>query len=298
MLDWDDLRVFLAVARHGTLAAAARDLRVTQSTVGRRLGTLQSAVGVRLLQRTPDGYVLTAAGKAILEHVERVESGALSVERAISGHDATMSGTVRLTSSQLITSHLVAPCVAGLHARNRSITIELLPTLPGDPLASLEADVAVQLQAFHHQDLVIRKIGSIAFGLYGCVAYLARCGMPDTNGGCAGHQIITSLDDRELTAQAAWLSEHAGRGEVVLRSDSYETQHWTTACGGGLAILPRFRADAEPALHRIGTHVPVPSADIWLGVHRENRDVPRVRAVLDCVAEAVRSRASVLHPEG
>ena len=81
-----------------------------------------------------------------------------------------------------------------------------------------------------------------------------------------------------------------------MRADSYETQHWSVCNGGGLALLPRFRADAEPGLRRISTPTPVPLAEVWLGVHRENRRVPRVRTVLDAIAAAVRGRANLLNP--
>ncbi len=296
MLDWDDLRFFLAIARHRTLAAAAKQLQVTQSTVGRRLTSLQAGMGVRLLQRTADGYVLTIAGKRILDHVERVEAEARSVEHAVAGHDVRLEGLVRVTSSQLVTSHLLAPCFAGLHNRHRGILIESHPILPGEPLATHDADVSIRLKRFEHHELVARNIGSIAFGLYGCSAYLARAGEPDLEGGCHGHQLITLLDDDDLTAQAAWLSAHAGRAQVVFKTDSYETQHWAAYCGGGLALLPRFRADTEPALRRIATPVPIPSSEIWLGVHQEKRTTPRVRIVLDCIAETVRSLAAVLDP--
>lgn len=296
MLDWDDLRFFLAVARHRTLASAAKQLRVTQSTVSRRLATLQDGMGVRLLQRTSDGYVLTLAGESIRLHVERIEVEASMAERAVAGQDVRLEGLVRVASSQLLTSHLLAPSFAALHDHHRDILIEALPTLPGEPLATQDADIAVRLQRFEHPEVVMRNIGVIAFGFYSCLAYLARHGEPDLSRGCEGHQLITMLDDRDLTAQAAWLRDHAGQARVVLKADSYETQHWAAYCGGGLALLPRFRADAEPALHRLRTPVPIPSAEIWLGVHRENRDVPRVRMVLDCIAEAVRSRASVLNP--
>ena len=132
--------------------------------------------------------------------------------------------------------------------------------------------------------------------MYGCVAYIARHGEPDLGSGCAGHQLIALLDRHDHSGQAAWLAEHAGRAEVVLKADSYETQHWAAYCGGGLALLPCFRAAAEPALRRVRTPAPVPAAEIWLGVHRENRQVPRVRTVLDVIAEAVRSRSAMLNP--
>ena len=296
MLDWDDLRFFLAVARHRTLAGAARQLHVTQSTVSRRLASLQDGMGVRLLQRAAEGYVLTLAGESIRAHVERVEAEAMSVERAVAGHDVRLEGLVRVSSSQLLTSHLLAPGFAALHLMHHGILIEALPELDGEPLATHDADIVLRLRRFDHHDLVVRSLGSIAFGLYGCVAYLARRGVPDLGEGCAGHQLITLLDHSEASAQAAWLGEHAGRAEVVLRADSYETQHWSACNGGGLALLPRFRANAEPALRRVRTPTPVPPAEIWLGVHRENRHVPRVRTVLDIIAGTVRGQANVLDP--
>jgi DNA-binding transcriptional LysR family regulator len=296
MLDWDDLRFFLAVARHRTLAAAAKRLHVTQSTVSRRLASLQAGMGVRLLHRLADGYALTLAGETIRAHVERVEAEALSVERAVARQDVRLEGLVRVSGSQLVTSYLLAPSFAALHSRHRDILIEALPELSSEPLSTHEADIAIRLRRFDHHDLLVRNIGAIAFGLYGSMAYLARQGEPDLGSGCYGHQLITLLDDRDLSGQADWLSEHAGCAHVVLKADSYETQHWAVYCGGGLAILPRFRADAEPALQRIKVVTPIPSAEIWLGVHRENRMVPRVRTVLDCIAETVRNRAASLNP--
>lgn len=295
MLDWDDLRFFLAVARRRTLAAAAKHLHVTQSTVSRRIAALQDGMGVRLLQRTADGYVPTLAGESILSRVERVEAEALSVERTVAGHDIRLEGLVRVASSQLLTSHLLAPGFAALHALHRGILIEALPDT-AEVLASQAADIRVRLRQFDDPDLVVRRIGEMAFGLYACAAYLARHGEPEFADGCAGHQLITLLDDPDLSEQAAWLADHASRAVVTLKADSHETQHWSAYCGVGLALLPRFRADPEPALRRIATPVPVPPAAIWLGVHRDNRMVPRVRTVLDLVAEAVRTRLALLNP--
>ncbi len=296
MLGWDDLRFFLAVARQRTLAGAARHLHVAQSSVSRRLASLHEGMGVRLLQRAADGYTLTLAGESIRTHVERVEAEAMAVERAVARHDVRLEGLVRVASSQLLTSHLLAPSFAALHLAHHGILIEALPELQGEPLATHDADIVLQLRRFDHHGLVVRSLGSIAFGLYGCVAYLERRGIPDLGEGCAGHQLITFLDHQETSAQASWLSEHAGRAQVVLWADSYEPHCWSACNGGGLALLPRFRADAEPALRRISTPMPVPPAEIWLGVHRENRHVPRVRTVLDTIAGAVRSRAELLNP--
>ncbi len=296
MLDWDDLRFFLAIARHGTLAAAAKELHVTQSTVGRRLASMQSGMGVRLLQRTADGYVLTLAGESIRGHVERVEAEALSVEHAVAGHDTRQAGLVRVSSSQFVTSHLLAPCFAALHLRHRDILVESHPVLPGEPLATRDAEISVRLRRFEHSAVVTRSVGTLGFGLYASRSYLARFNEPDVSGGCPGHQLITLLEEEELPEQATWLHDYAGRAQVVLKADSYETQHWAAYCGGGIALLPRFRADAEPELRRIGTPVPIPGSELWLGVHRENRATPRVRTVLDCISETIRGRSAALNP--
>ena len=298
MLDWDDLRFFLAIARHGTLAGAAKQLQVTQSTVGRRLASLQDGMGVRLLQRTANGYVLTPAGESIRTHVERVEAETMSVQRAVSGHDIRLEGTVRVASSQLLTSHLLAPSFAALHGDYGDIVIEAVPEQgDGTGRTGPEADVTVRLRRFEHHDMVVRNIGAIRFGLYACLAYLADHGEPDFAAGCSGHRLITLLDDRDLSAQSAWLGEYACNAKTVLQADSYETQHWAASCNGGLAILPRLPADAAAALRRITVPAALPAAEIWMGVHRENRHVPRIRAVLDVIAQSVRSKAAVLDPQ-
>ncbi|WP_375459270.1 LysR family transcriptional regulator [uncultured Enterovirga sp.] len=290
MLDWDDLRFFLAVARHRTLAAAAKHLRVTQSTVGRRLNSAQGRLGVRLLQRTTEGYILTLAGESVRTHVERIEEEALWIERTVGGHDIRLEGVVRVASSQLLTSHLLAPCFAALHAQHPDILIEALPIVEGEPLAAQDVHIALQFLKFEQHDVLLRRIGDVAFGLYGSRSYLAAHGGPDLESGCSGAHLITLLDHRELSEQAAWLVEHAGRAQVVLKADSYETQFAAAASGGGLALLPRFRADAESTLSMVPTSTPAPGAQVWLGVHRENRQVPRIRTVLDCIADAVRDR--------
>lgn len=296
MLHWDDLRFFLAIARTGSLSAAARQLHVTQSTVGRRLATMQASLGVRLILRADDGFALTAAGEAILDRVERMEAEALSVERCVGGHDARLGGIVRVASSQLVATALLAPALAALHASAPAILVEALPFGSGEAVARHEAEIGVQLRRPTGPDIVIRSLGTIAFDLYASADYIERRGLPGPEDGYAGHLLATLLDDRETSLQAAWLARHMRRGDVVLRADSYETLHSAAVAGGGLAVLPRFRADPEVGLRRVATAAPIPAADIWLSVHRENRDIARVRMVIDCVAGAVRSRSAVLDP--
>ncbi len=297
-LDWDDLRFFLAVSRHRTIPAAAKRLGVTQSTVSRRLASFQERLGVLLLHRTGEGYLPTSAGESIRSHVERVEVEALAIERAIAGLDTRSEGLVRVACSQLLTSHLLTPSYAALQATHRGLIVEAAPEADYASPGTGDADIVVRLRQFDQSDLVVRNVGTIAFGLYGSPGYFARHGEPDVSDGLAGHRVIAQADDHASPVHAAWLTDHAGQANICLRTDSLETQHWAALCDTGLALLPRFRADTDPGLRRTDVATPVPSADIWLGAHRESRKVARVRIVLDCIAATLRNRAHVLNPGG
>ncbi len=296
-MDWDDLRFFLALIREKSLAGAAKRLHVTQSTVGRRLTSLEARLGVRLVQRTSEGYVPTLAGEAVRQHVERAEAEMHSVERAVGGLDMRLGGVVRVASTPLLASHVLAPCAAALYTHYPEISMVLLSHFPVPDRAAHEADVFVQLRRFDQSDLVIRRIGTLAFGLYASLAYLNRYGSPDLNEGCAGYHLVAMKDESELSEQAGWLADVAGRAQVLLRTDSRETLFWAALQAGGMALLPRFRGDREPALHRLETSSPPPGASIWLAVHENIKHMPRIRAVLDCIVETFRRTAATMDPD-
>jgi DNA-binding transcriptional LysR family regulator len=297
MLDWDDLRFFLAVARRGSLSAAAKELRVTQSTVGRRLATLEVRLGARLLNRTPDGYVPTLAGQSILGQVEALEAGVLGVERQVGGRDEELAGTVSVTSLDVLASHVLVPCFAALHSKHPDIEVDLLADTTRVSLAMRETDIAVRLTRSEQHDLVVRRIGYLAFGLYASAAYLMQHDGPGFEDGCPGHRLVTHLDDRENLPQAGWLARLAPRARVVLRSNSYQTQFEAAVAGEGMACLARFQADTDMRLQRLEAPITAPVTDIWLAVHGDNRHTPRIRVVLDAITQAIRGRASRLAPE-
>ncbi len=293
VMDWDDLRFFLAVARAKSLGGAAKTLHVTQSTVGRRLAALESRLQVRLLHRVAEGFVPTLAGEAIMKHVERVEAEMQSVARVAGGLDVRLEGSVRVASTELLASHVLAPCIAALNTRHPQIRMELLASSAIPDLAAREADVCVQLGRFDQKGLVMRRIGVLAFGLYGSLTYLQRHGEPDAHDGYAGHHLITMFDENEASILTDWLATEAGRAQILLNTNSRETLFWASLHSGGLALLPKFRGEAEPALKRIDTSTPVPDAEIWLAAHEEVRHMPRVRAVIECVVSAFHRQTSI-----
>ncbi|WP_372622912.1 LysR family transcriptional regulator [Falsiroseomonas sp.] len=300
MLDWDDLRFFLAIARLRSLSAAARELRVTQSTVGRRLASLESGLGARLLHRTPEGYVPTLAGEAIMGQAERVEAELLAVERTVGGRDAQLEGVVRVTAVETLASHVLVRCAVALQIGSPEVALELVADVRHLSLAMREADIAVRLAPFEGHDLVVRRIGSLAYGLYASPAYLERHGEPDFGAGCAGHRLVASLDGAEAPQLAAWVAEIAPRATVALRTDSPGAQLRAALCGAGIACLARLRGDAfGTQLRRLDApQVQSAAVGIWLAVHKDNRRTPRIRLVLDAVAAAFRDRADELDPPG
>ena len=297
MLDWDDLRFFLAVARDGSLSAAAKNLQVAQSTVGRRLASLEASLGVRLLNRTPEGYVPTLAGQEVRQQAERLEVEALSLERRVGGRDVRLAGPVRVTCSETMASRILAPCFATLHRQHPDILVELIPDQRVVSLSMREADISVRLARPDQHDLVVRRVGRLAFGLYASPVYLQQHDGVDFKAGCPGQHLISQLGDIEDTAQTQWLSALAPRACVVMQTSSHEAAVTAAVHGGGLACLGRFRADHETGLIRLTTPVPVPSAEIWLVVHRDNRHTPRIRVALTHITECLRKLGETLHPE-
>ena len=297
MLDWDDLRFFLAIARHGSLTAAAKQLRVAQSTVGRRLAALESNLGVRLLQRTPDGYLLTIAGESVRSQAERVEAEALAVERSVGGQDTKLEGVVRVTCSETVAAYILAPCLGALHAPYPSILVELLPSAQQLSLSMREADIAVRLTPSDQNELVVRRVGQIAFGLYASPAYLELHGDPDFEDGCPGHRVMTLIGDMDADPQARWLADLAPRATLGFQTGSHEGLLSAAKVGGGLACLARFRGDEHPDLRRIDTPVPAPKTDVWLLVHSDSRGIPRIRVAMAAIADAVKLMSPQLDPD-
>lgn len=296
MLDWDDLRTFLAISRERSLSAAARALKSTQSTVGRRLEALHERTGSKLLQKSPQGYVLTPTGERVLANVERMEVEALAVERTIMGDDARLEGDVRITSVEAFAAHILAPSLPSLLNRFPGLSVEIDVDTRALSLSRREADIAVRLAAFEQHETVVRKSGTMAFGLYAAPSYLERHDPPEFDG-CPGQTILTLQDTLMHTPEAQWLSGIAHAAKIALKSNSREAQLQAAAAGLGLACLPRYLADPRNDLIRLTTPSAPPSRDIWVGVHRDTRQSPRIRVVLDHLAETLHAAAPRLSPD-
>jgi DNA-binding transcriptional LysR family regulator len=274
---WDDLRVFLAVARHGTLSAAARVLGQSQPTMGRRLQALEASLGQALFQRTPEGFVLTDEGAAVMVHAERMEADALALARQLEGADAQLEGMLRVSSSDWFGLQVLAPVCAELTARHPRISVELLTDARLLSLARREADLAVRIVPFDEPDVIQRRLMHMPYALYAAAAAPADPGPRP--------RLVTMDVGFSDMPDARWLREQFPDGHAALRSNNRHVQAVACAAGVGVAVLPCLLGDAHPGLRRVEHGSPPPGRDVWLGYHRDLRRLPRLRALLDLLAE-------------
>lgn len=287
-LDWDDLRTFLAIARHHTLSAAARELGVQQSTMSRRLDSLESRAGVRLLQKTPSGYVLTEAGQAALSHVERMEEEALAVEFAVTGHDERLDGLVRLGTVGTLAATLLPPVLAEFHARYPDITVEVLTETHPLSLSRREADLSLWPERPTANELVARKIREFSYGVFASPAYLARSGPPDLAQGAPGHSVILRNEGGMGVVEMQWFSSLTHAARVAVRSISTDLHVAATEAGIGLGCLPLELATTR-RVEQIAVSGPAPARELWLAVHQDTRRTPRIRALMDALAKGLKA---------
>ena len=297
MRDWDDLRFLLAVARHRTMSAAARALRVAQPTVGRRIAALEQRLGARLFERAGTPWALSPAGQAMLAHAEQMEVQALAAAHLVSGRDAGLDGEVRITASEWMIATVLGPRLAPLLTRHPALSIDLVAEARHLNLFRREADIAIRPSRFPQLEIVQRQVAVLGFGLYASDDYLARFGAPDFSVGARGHSLVVAGAEMGKTiVDAAWLPGLVGAARVAARANSRLAMANIAAAGAGIACLPRYLGDATPGLRRIPTPTPNPRPPLWLGTHRDARKVRRVKAVVDFIVEVVARLRSALDP--
>ena len=275
-MEWSDLRVFLAIAREGTLGGAARSLGQTQPTMGRRLRALESAVGHTLFQRTADGFVLTDEGNAILVHAQRIEEEALALRRQLAGQEARLEGMLRLSSSDWFGSHVLAPVLAEFGRLHPTICIELLTDARIYSLPRREADMVFRITPFDEPEVISRRLLHMPYGLYGPTG----SELPRLGDG-AGTRVITMDIAFAEMPDAVWMKRVLPNAEVAFRSNNRDVQARLCAKGAGLAVLPRTLGDETPGIIRMDVGENPPGRDTYVGYHRDLRRLTRMRALLD-----------------
>ncbi|WP_256219864.1 MULTISPECIES: LysR family transcriptional regulator [unclassified Variovorax] len=275
-MEWSDVRVFLAIARSGTLMGAARQTGLSQPTMGRRLKALEVALSLTLFQRTSEGFVLTAEGESVLGHAERMEEQALAFQRELAGSEQQLEGALRVSSSDWFGVYVLSPVLAGFLREHPGVGIELLTDARLLNLARREADLVFRIQPFDEPYIIQRKLMHLDYALY------TAAGQPHPAAGDGEGSALVTLDSayRDFP-DAVWLRRMLPNARTAFGSNNREAQARLCAAGIGLAVLPLALGEQTPGIERVDLGEPPPGRDVWLGYHRDLRRLARLRALVD-----------------
>ncbi len=290
-MNWDHIRIFLAVARNGQILSAAQALGLNHATVGRQLTSLESEIGSKLVERQTRGSTLTPTGEALLKSAERMESELLAAAADISGRGTSISGTVRIGVPDGFGNYFLARTLGALAAQHRDLTIQLVPLPRTFSLSRREADIVVTLDRPKQGNMIIKKLTDYSLSIYAAEAFLKEHGPIKSESDLDGCLFVTHVEDfvysRALDyagALGARMKRHYECGSVVAQMEAVRSGH-------GIGILHDYAAVQFPELKRI-----LPATGFtrtyWLMSHPDTHRTARVVAVVDFVSEAVRKSRS------
>lgn len=288
-MDWDDFRYVLEVERAGSLSDAAVALGVVRTTVGRRIKALEESLGVRLFDRTPEGFVPTAAGQEIARAAERLEVEVLDTRGKLLGRDAELRGRLRVSMLGFIYDNFF-DVFASFMERYPGVDVTICATTREVSLMRREADVVLRLNSAPAERLAGVRLGVMQFAPYASRALVEEVGHDARLGEFPWLHWDERSDGRWLDE---WLAEHAPGARVVMRTDDYPVIRASVARGLGVHFLPCFDGDADPDLICVGPRPPEFTRALWLLTLPDLRTNSRVRAFMDHTKEAFRE----LRPE-
>ena len=289
-LDWDDLRYVLAISRDRSLSRAADRLGVSHTTVGRRVRAIEEALGVRLFDQTPDGFVATAAGRDVAEVGERMETELMSLEGRVLGGDAKLEGKLRVATMDMLFRRFQG-VFASFIARYPGVQMTLTASNDEVSFTRREADVALRMTNTPPDHLLGRKVGRVDFAVYASEALVKRVGP----GAPLDDYPWIAWDEQrpDMRWLDGWLAANAPRARIAMRVD-FSMLALRDAIAGGLGahFLATFEGEADPTLRRITPIDPDHSRDLWLLTSPELRSTSRIRAFMDHVDEQLRGQCA------
>lgn len=284
-LDWSLVQAFLAVAETGSLSAAARELDLTQPTIGRHIQSLEQDLGVSLFNRQARGMALTAQGKALLEHARVMREAAEALSLNAAGKADDPAGTVRVTTSVYVAHYFMPRLVAELRETHPQIQIEIVPSDRSENLLFREADIAVRMYRPTQLDMVTVYLGYIPLGLFASKSYVQRRGRPMAPEEIIDHDIIGYDESRTMIEGFSEAGMTVDRGFFPVRCDNHTVAWEMIRAGAGLGFGPAPAGLVDEALLHIDVGIPLPKLEVWLTAHEAVRRSARVDAVWKVLAE-------------
>jgi DNA-binding transcriptional LysR family regulator len=293
--DWDDIRVFAAVARAASLARGARDAGIDRSTASRRITGLERAVGARIFLRTREGLRLSAIGERLFRHAERMDGEANALLRSAVDGGGTAKGLVRIATTEALAATLVRLGLLELRTAHPDLEIEILGANRVFDLARGEADLALRVTKVDKPSLRVRRVASLPFAVFAGDPYVSRRGRPRIERELAGHDVLLHAAELATLPEAKWLESRPGV-RVVLRTNSMIALLAATVDGAGISVLTGSLGESELGLVRLFDLPAIPPRPLFLAVHPDAAARVAVRVVADHVATLFSRRRAVPVP--
>jgi DNA-binding transcriptional LysR family regulator len=291
-LSWDDLQMFLAVVHHGSIGGAAQALGVNHSTVLRRIGSLEDTLAVRLFDRLPTGYALTASGSEIAERLGTLPDQIDAAHRHLMGKDVEIKGVIRLTSTDTLVNSLLMPLVAEFRRQHPGVQVQVTVNNSFLSLTKREADVAIRGSNKPPENLVGRRVGEIQTALYGAKAYLKSAGKKAS---VQDHAWVAPDDSLAHLAQAKWVARHIAPEQIAVRVDSLVGMVDAVRHGAGIGLLLCPLADSRAELVRMAEPDAALDTSVWILTHPDLKQVARMRAFTRFMFDALSTDPRLKH---
>ncbi|MEL7214006.1 MAG: LysR family transcriptional regulator [Pseudomonadota bacterium] len=292
-LDWNDMRIFLAVARTESLSGAGRLLQVDPATVGRRIARLEQTLGTPLFAKSPQGYALTDAGQRLQTHAERAEQAMQGAQDALTGTTATLSGQIRIGAPDGVANFLLPQVCARIGAENPALDIQIVALARVFNLSRREADMAVTVSPPTAGRLSVQKITDYRLHLAAAESYLAQSTAITTRADLKAHRIIGYIPDMIFDKELDYLSE-LGAPRVPLSSNSVAVQLNAIRQGAGVGIVHDFSLAAAPGVTRILTDQISLTRSFYLVRHADDRRLDRLNRFATALIAGLRQEVARL----
>jgi DNA-binding transcriptional LysR family regulator len=295
-LAWDDFRLVKAIADTRGLTGAAERFGVNHSTMFRRLGQIEDALGIALFERHRTGYALTTAGEEMVALAERMDDDVTAFARKLAGRELSPAGELRVTTSDSLLVHLLTPLFARFCGQCPDVRLDIILANQALNLSKRDADVAIRAGDSPPETLVGRRVARIAWALYGRAADFPRAGAVDL-GGLDRRPWVSLGDDLAALKVVRFVREHVPPERVVYKVNTVLGLAEAVEAGVGVGHLPCFVADVRPSLVRLAPPEPRFAADLWLLTHPDLRHSARVRVFLDFLAAEIAQRRRLIEGE-
>lgn len=287
-MNWDDMRIFLVLCRTNSFVGAAHELKVTHSTVARRISALEASLQTQLFQRTEKGCQITPAGEALLPYAESLESTVINLEETVSGKDNQLSGCIRLGTPDGIGNCYLAARLSQFQEHHPALEVELIPVPMYYSLSKREIDILITVRRPKSGKFIARKLTRYKLGLFATRPYLENRRQIGNREDLRGNRFVGYIDDLLYDENLRFMDDLYPGATPIFRTSTVLAQMNAILAGAGIGVIPYFMAHAEKSLVPVLPEQSI-ERDFWLQFNPDSKNIARVRATIDFIVDQIRS---------